>query len=116
MKGLPGPYIKWFLEKLGLEGLNRMLLDFHDKSAYAMCAFAYSSGKADEEPIVFVGKTPGKIVPARKLADRAAFGWDPIFEPDGYSETYAEMEKSAKNRISHRSKALDQLKAHFSKA
>ena len=30
------------------------------------------------------------------------FGWDPIFEPDGVGQTYAEMEKDAKNAISHR--------------
>jgi Ham1 family len=40
-----GPYIKWFLEKLGHEGLNKMLEGFEDKSAYAQCIFAYSSGK-----------------------------------------------------------------------
>jgi inosine/xanthosine triphosphate pyrophosphatase family protein len=44
LQGLPGPYIKWFLQKLGHDGLNRMLAGFDDKSAYALCVFAYSSG------------------------------------------------------------------------
>jgi len=35
MNGLPGPYIKWFLEELGHEGLNKMLAGFGDYSAYA---------------------------------------------------------------------------------
>lgn len=35
LKGLPGPYIKWFLEKLGHEGLNKLLAAYEDKSAYA---------------------------------------------------------------------------------
>ncbi|XP_066295216.1 inosine triphosphate pyrophosphatase-like isoform X2 [Branchiostoma lanceolatum] len=34
--GLPGPYIKWFLEKIGPEGLHRMLTGWEDKSASAM--------------------------------------------------------------------------------
>ena len=34
MKGLPGPYIKWFLDKLGHDGLNKMLQGFDDYSAY----------------------------------------------------------------------------------
>ena len=44
MHGLPGPYCKWFLQKLGHDGLNRMLVGFEDKSAYAQCTFAYSAG------------------------------------------------------------------------
>jgi hypothetical protein len=43
-KGLPGPYIKWFLEKLGHDGLNRMLAGFDDAGAYAQCIFAYAPG------------------------------------------------------------------------
>lgn len=43
-KGLPGPYIKWFLEKMGHDGLNAMLAGFEDKSAYAQCTFAYTPG------------------------------------------------------------------------
>lgn len=54
--GLPGVYIKWFLEKLGHEGLNNMLLAYADKSAYAQCIFAFAEGPHDE-PRVFVGRT-----------------------------------------------------------
>jgi inosine triphosphate pyrophosphatase len=56
---------------------------------------------------VFVGRTPGRIVPARGPAD---FGWDPVFEPDGFDQTYAELDKDVKNGISHRYRALDQLR------
>uniref|UniRef100_A0A7S2HSW9 Inosine triphosphate pyrophosphatase n=1 Tax=Octactis speculum TaxID=3111310 RepID=A0A7S2HSW9_9STRA len=42
--GLPGPYIKWFLEKCGHEGLNNLLAAYEDKSAYAQCVFALSAG------------------------------------------------------------------------
>ena len=44
-KGLPGPYIKWFLEKLGHDGLNRMLAGFDDRTAYAQCTFAYAASE-----------------------------------------------------------------------
>ncbi|RUS19204.1 inosine triphosphate pyrophosphatase-like protein, partial [Endogone sp. FLAS-F59071] len=83
MKGLPGPYIKWFVEYLGLDGLNRTLAGFEDKSAYALCTFALSRGP-DTEPILFEGRTEGKIVPARGPGD---FGWDSVFQPDGFEET-----------------------------
>ncbi|KAG6791298.1 hypothetical protein POTOM_000414 [Populus tomentosa] len=112
LKGLPGPYIKWFLQKIGHEGLNNLLMAYEDKSAYALCAFSFALGP-DVEPITFLGKTPGMIVPARGPND---FGWDPIFQPDGHEQTYAEMAKDEKNKISHRSKALDMVKSHFVEA
>ncbi|XP_056631926.1 inosine triphosphate pyrophosphatase [Diorhabda sublineata] len=110
LKGLPGPYIKWFLEKLGPEGLHQMLHGFDDKSAKAVCTFAYHPGGAEDEVILFQGITNGTIVSPRGPRD---FGWDPCFEPEGYNVTYAEMPKSEKNKISHRYKALDSLKAYF---
>mmetsp|Transcript_9708 Transcript_9708/g.58894 ORF Transcript_9708/g.58894 Transcript_9708/m.58894 type:complete len:203 (-) Transcript_9708:1052-1660(-) len=106
MKGLPGPYIKWFLEKLGHDGLNRMLEGFDDTSARATCIFSFCVGP-DVEPELFVGETLGTVVPARGPTD---FGWDPIFQPEGFSQTYAEMDKATKNSISHRYKALAKLK------
>eukprot|EP01137_Pigoraptor_chileana_P000579 Opistho-2@36981 len=57
LKGLPGPYIKWFLDKLGHQGLNNMLAAYDDKSAYALCTFAYCAGP-DAEPVIFRGVTP----------------------------------------------------------
>ncbi|CAM6018144.1 unnamed protein product [Sphagnum balticum] len=109
LKGLPGPYIKWFLLKTGHEGLNNLLAAYEDKSAYALCVFSLALGP-DSEPITFSGRTEGKIVPARGPNN---FGWDPVFQPDGYDLTFAEMQKEEKNEISHRRRALDKVKAHF---
>ncbi|WOG83182.1 hypothetical protein DCAR_0102356 [Daucus carota subsp. sativus] len=109
LKGLPGPYIKWFLQKIGHEGLNNMLLAYEDKSAYALCVFSLALGP-NEEPLTFLGKTPGKIVLPRGPND---FGWDPIFQPEGYDQTYAEMPKEEKHKISHRGRALALVKDHF---
>lgn len=112
MKGLPGPYIKWFLDKLGPEGLHTMLAGFDDKTAEAVCTFAYSDGNEGDSVILFQGKTKGTIVYPRGCRD---FGWDPCFLPDGYDKTYAELPKEVKNQISHRSKAVQALKDHFMK-
>uniref|UniRef100_A0A803MU83 Inosine triphosphate pyrophosphatase n=1 Tax=Chenopodium quinoa TaxID=63459 RepID=A0A803MU83_CHEQI len=57
--------------------------------------------------------TQGKIVQARGPND---FGWDPVFQPDGYEQTYAEMPKEEKNKISHRYRALALVKSHFAEA
>lgn len=110
LKGLPGPYIKWFLEKCGHDGLNKMIGTYDDKSGYAQTVVAFCPGPNDEV-VIFDGRTMGKIVPARGKLD---FGWDPIFEPDeGKGLTYAEMNKDEKDAISHRSRAMLQLKEYF---
>ncbi|XP_072130359.1 inosine triphosphate pyrophosphatase [Mobula birostris] len=108
--GLPGPYIKWFLSKLRPEGLYKMLTGFEDKSAYALCTFAYSTGNLEDPVKLFRGKTLGKIVDPRGPRD---FGWDPCFQPDNFDQTYAEMPKALKNTISHRYKALRELADYF---
>lgn len=112
LKGLPGPYIKWFLEKLEPEGLYKLLAGYEDKSAQAVCTFAYHPGEPNAEVVLFQGITDGDIVLPRGSRD---FGWDPCFQPKGYNQTYAEMPKEEKNKISHRFRALDRLRNHLIK-
>ncbi|KAF3925988.1 Nucleoside-triphosphatase [Dactylellina cionopaga] len=95
---------KWFMQGIGHSGLNKLLAGFEDKSAEAVCTFAFSEGPGFE-PLIFQGRTEGKIVCPR---GPPKFGWDPIFEYEG--ETYAEMDKEKKNGISHRYKALEKFK------
>lgn len=49
-----------------------------------------------------------------KAAGEAGFGYDPVFQPEGFDETFAEMLPEEKNRISHRALAIQQLKAYLS--
>ncbi|EEQ39492.1 putative inosine triphosphate pyrophosphatase [Clavispora lusitaniae] len=106
LNDLPGPYVKWFLKAIGLRGLVDMLYKFDDKGAKAVCTFGYCEGPGKEVKL-FQGITKGTIVESRGPQD---FGWDSIFEPNGFTETYAEMEKATKNSISHRYKALEKVK------
>ena len=100
--GLPGPYIKDFLGNVGREGLWKMVQNFDDKTAYAQCIFAFCEGP-EAEPITFVGRCNGQIVEPR---GENMFGWDPVFQPDGFDTTFAEMDQATKNGISHRGNAL----------
>ncbi len=55
----------------------------------------------------FEGKVEGRILKAR--SGTAGFGYDPVFQPEDYEETFAEMNPELKNRISHRGKAMAEL-------
>jgi len=109
LNGLPGPYIKYFMQNLGHEGLNNLLVGFPTKEAWALCTFAYSAGPGTE-PILFEGRTDGNIVPARGSAH---FGWDAVFEPIETGKTYGEMTMEEKDKISHRYRALEKLRTYL---
>eukprot|EP00984_Skeletonema_dohrnii_P013503 scaffold5591_cov70-Skeletonema_dohrnii-CCMP3373.AAC.15 len=118
LNGLPGAYIKWFLDGLGHDGLNKMLQGFVDNRAYAQTIIAFSPGPGKEVHL-FDGRTEGRIVPPRGSLD---FGWDPIFEPleeecesgdIDKGNTYAEMTKDDKNKISHRSRSFEKFRQYL---
>ncbi|GFG12189.1 Ham1 family protein [Aspergillus udagawae] len=90
LNGLPGPYIKWFYSALGNNGLCQLLAAFEDKSASAICTYAFSSGPG-VEPVLFQGWVDGQIVTPRGTN---GFAFDPIFEVQG--KTYGEMDAQTK--------------------
>ncbi len=55
----------------------------------------------------FVGVMEGEIVETPRGA--GGFGYDPVFQPNGYNHTFAEMSPDEKNQISHRARAVEQL-------
>jgi XTP/dITP diphosphohydrolase len=61
----------------------------------------------------FEGSVKGKIIYEKR--GNGGFGYDPIFEPEGYEQTFAEMPLDVKNKISHRSRAIRKLANFLSK-
>lgn len=108
--GLPGPYIKWFLDSAGCVGLHKMLVGFNDFKASAKCIFVLAECPDAAKAVVFEGVVPGTIVEPR--GDNG-FGWDKVFQPDGWTKTFAEMTQEEKNSISHRKLALLEMKRFF---
>jgi XTP/dITP diphosphohydrolase len=65
----------------------------------------------DGEVHYFEGIIKGKIT--TELSGNGGFGYDPIFMPDGYTQTFAELGKDLKNKISHRALAIEKLKRYI---
>ncbi len=63
------------------------------------------------EEHLFEGIVEGKILPEKKGG--SGFGYDPIFQPEGFDYSFAEMELSQKNKISHRGRAVQKLVAYL---
>ena len=75
------------------------------RNAQFRCALVLAWPDGHDE--VFEGTMPGQIVwPGRGLQGH---GYDPIFQPDGYAETFGEMDRWQKNQVSHRADAFRQL-------
>ena len=107
LEGRPGVYsARYAGEPADYEANNRKLLaelqGQSNRRARFRCvvALADPSGKTR----VVQGRCDGTIIDSPR--GRAGFGYDPLFVPDGYSETFAEMSAELKNRISHRARAL----------
>ena len=83
-----------------------------DRSARFVCDIALIDGDTTK---VFEGICPGHI--SEYVRGDNGFGYDPIFIPDGYDKSYAELGDEEKNRISHRGRALFEmvkyLKEHY---
>ncbi len=103
--GLPGALVKWFEETVGCHGMLKMVKDFSDRAATAICCVAIYDG---QNMRLARGEVTGTL--AEKIRGENGFGWDAIFIPEGHERTYGEMSPQEKNAISHRKKALDKLK------
>jgi XTP/dITP diphosphohydrolase len=64
-------------------------------------------------PQLFDGACEGRIGFAPR--GKNGFGYDPLFVPVGFEQTFAELDEDVKNKLSHRARALEKLKAHIAK-
>ena len=83
--------------------LQRMVKIKNRKARFRTVISLVTDGKEKQ----FEGAVAGEIT--RKKRGHSGFGYDPIFLPEGYQETFAEMDLSRKNAISHRGKAVEKL-------
>ncbi|MGB9663294.1 MAG: RdgB/HAM1 family non-canonical purine NTP pyrophosphatase [Ignavibacteria bacterium] len=91
---------------------QKLLQELKDKPkphrAKFICVINYKSENEDE---IFIGTVEGEIVDSPKGTN--GFGYDPLFKPDGFNVTYAELPSEIKNKISHRYKALKKFRDYL---
>lgn len=103
--GFPGALIKWLLKTVGNKGICKLMEKEKNRNVTAKTCFCLCDGKKFN---IFTGELKGKI-PAKPKGE-TGFGWDPIFIPQGYKKSFAEMSREEKNQISMRKLALEKLK------
>lgn len=82
--------------------------DLTNRAARFRCVIALI---LDGTPRFFEGSVEGSIL--RTPKGRGGFGYDPVFLPDGFVKTFAEMTEEEKNTISHRKRALEKMALLF---
>lgn len=111
LNGLPGPFIKFFIEQTGLDSICKMLTGFSDRSATAKCTFGYYDGNTI---MLFDGQLAGTV--AIEPRGENGFGWDRIFIPEGYNnKTRAELNQADNDRTYQIIKPFEQLRTFFNK-
>ncbi len=99
-KGLPGPFIKFYMKKLGQDALYKLAGEKDGAEAVVSCTAAYYDG---DTLLVVRGDIDGTVVAPRPGSD---FGFDVTFIPDGHTQTFSEMSGEEKDAVSHRSLAI----------
>ena len=102
LEDFPGVYSAFVLRTIGCDGILKLLKNEEDRKARFECYIGYLDSNFETK--VFKGVCRGKISTAAK--GEGGFGYDPIFIPNGYERTFAEISIEEKNKISHRGKAI----------
>ncbi|MBI3901135.1 MAG: XTP/dITP diphosphatase [Chlamydiia bacterium] len=112
LQGAPGIYSARYAGKNATDAENRKKLleemeslEGDSRNAYFECAIALASPQGLKK--VTKGTCEGTLLTQGRGG--GGFGYDPLFVKHGYNKTFAELDETTKNRISHRRKALDKM-------
>lgn len=109
LNGAPGVYSARYAgepadSEKNIDKLLSNLSHVDDRKAKFVTCIALVKG---DEEYTFYGEIAGHII--RERCGSAGFGYDSVFVPEGYEETFAQMGEEQKNKISHRAKAVKKL-------
>ena len=109
LHGFPGVYSSYAFKTLGSEGILKLLENEKDRNATFRCCIGCCIEDMDD--IIVSEEATGTIIHEKR--GTGGFGFDPIFVPEGYTLTFAEMPLEKKNVISHRGKAIKSFAANL---
>jgi len=101
LNGFPGAYAAYVLDTIGTAGILKLMEDATDRTARFITGVGYYDSCQSK---TFEGVMTGQI--GYDEAGTGGFGYDPIFKPEGFEKTYAELDFSEKVEISHRTRAF----------
>ena len=109
LNGAPGVYsARYAGEHCSFaDNVNKLLHEMQGKTNRRACFKTVVALILDGETHYFEGRVDGTIIETPRGGE--GFGYDPVFVPDGFSETFAEMSAEQKNKISHRGRAMAKL-------
>jgi XTP/dITP diphosphohydrolase len=118
LNGAPGLYSARYAGSHGDSAANNAkLLQTLDgmppdqRRAFFMCALVLLRHAADPTPLIVEGRWHGRVLEAPR--GPGGFGYDPLFLPDGQTQSAAELDPALKNRLSHRGRAMAQLQSRL---
>lgn len=95
------------------DNVDKLLLEMKGKTNRKACFKTVVALVLDGKEYFFEGRVDGKIIENQK--GTSGFGYDPIFMPDGFDRTFAEMSDEEKNSISHRGRAMQEMMSFLKK-
>ena len=108
-ENFPGTYTKFLINKIGYDGINRLLSGL-DRTAYFQTSVCYYDGK---EFRVFSGRWEGTIKDSPSKTINPDWSYNSIFIPTGYDIPLSEISDEERMKKSHRAKALAKLLKYF---
>ncbi|HXB40464.1 MAG TPA: non-canonical purine NTP diphosphatase [Bacteroidia bacterium] len=107
--GAPGVYSARYAgpAQVAADNMQKLLSELKGKTNRKACFKTVISLLLNGRECFFEGKIDGKVT--NEQQGTQGFGYDPVFMPDGYNVTFARMEISQKNKISHRALAVNKL-------
>ncbi len=109
LDGQPGVYSARYAGKHGNHEANnqKLLKELNEKPNRKACFKTVIALMLNGKIHYFEGRVDGVI--ATEMSGSKGFGYDPLFIPDGYDKTFADMPAEIKNSISHRKRALESM-------
>jgi XTP/dITP diphosphohydrolase len=99
----PGTYSSYVQDTLGNQGILKLMNNVKDRYAEFRSVIGFATPKT--EPETFLGVVGGQI--AHQEKGDHGFAYDPLFVPEGYSQTFGELTRKEKNEFSHRRRSLE---------